>query len=69
VTDQIQDEWGPYLIEAMRDPEFRAACDAAASEPPPVEFHRSTYLLVIAAALLGWALIVGAVWYALGGGW
>lgn len=34
----------------------------------PVEFHRSTWVVVFTAVALGLALTVGVVWYALTGG-
>jgi hypothetical protein len=33
-----------------------------------VEFHRSTFVMVVAAVLVGVAFIVGVVWYELAGG-
>lgn len=38
------------------------------TERPGVEFHRSTFVVVIGAVLIGLAFIVGVVWYEMAGG-
>lgn len=35
--EELDDEFGPYLEDAMRDEEFRAAYEHASREPTPVE--------------------------------
>lgn len=39
VEDEFEDEFGPYLDEAMRDPEFRAAYERAQGTPIFDELH------------------------------
>lgn len=38
------------------------------TDRPQVEFHRNTYIVVLAAVVSGLALAVGALWYTLKGG-
>jgi hypothetical protein len=64
MNGQIGDEWGPQT----QDPEFRAAREIAERDRRWVESHRSTFVVVIVAALVGLAFIVGVVWYELAGG-
>jgi hypothetical protein len=69
MNGQLGDEWGSHLAEQMQDPEFRGAYERVVEcDRRWAESHRSMFVVVIAAVLVGLAFIVGVVWYEMAGG-